>query len=1043
MAEKQSGAASTLTNNSFFAAVLAVAGALYLNSDAALDRLRPDVFETSPASHAYHDIEARSWQDPLAAVEAHRQTDAHAKTECKTQSDGKHCAQLIDEISRRPDAKIVAVMIPGGPFNEDSEVRRRLRFAVVAGLGRKGYLPDDPQRLDYFQVWADDQEQLSMDLPYEWFRTDSSKPDDKKYVLVLWVNEDGSLLNSDPLYRPVEAFKILFDKLLTSGGARKNNFGFCEAQVSGERPIVPNKCEDFPPAWRLDFADKTAPTRARGTPDRPIAILGPWGSDIYLRINRERCKNPTATYPFEFYVYGASIADDQLKKELSKYNCAPLKPVWRTITDDALAGSMVEELDKWGLFSGAPPSGTRPAVALLSDMDSLYGRNILNTFHSKISERNRSTQVKVVNYSYLRGLDGSLPGNQKNAGEQKKSEERSMGKEQNSEKIDVRAFDRPFGPSQADYLRRIADDLRQQSRSLDFRAIGVLGNDVYDKLWVLRALKPAFPNAIFFTTDYDAALGMRSELRYTRNLLVASGFSDRSEDKSEQDGQAQESTPSIPPFRASYQTSVVLALWQALAADKVTPRLERQSSPPQLFEIARDGRPFRLKPPEATHISWTTEAFAGLIIIAAWIFFIGLQREKDTRERPNALSLQAPMTILVALLMVGALVAQFWRPLILWLTERGDGEPLGVFEGVGAWPVITLHLLLAFFSAFLTWLALKKLRENLSDVSKKFFVGARRLPTKPRETSMRHLVDPFLAFRIDAFIAPVSPVLVQAAWRQYAAQGWWSLRLGRCLIWSIIALFLFGLLGGFDSPPPMRSVRARDLYDLTLGVNFFAACVLTLVILDATVLGVSFVYGLGREQSRWPAKTQKDYRKKLGLSDPPGQGNIAAWICSSKEQEGDKNAGLLDDWVDLDFIQKHTGSINSLVYYPFIAVALSLLAHSAWLSAYPGSPLVLIAEGAGLFVIFCCALALRWAAERARRFATYKFADEIIKMSEKPAEPRKWSRSQLEAVLARIQALDEGAFSPLLEQPFVRALLLPIGSFGLTALQNLPGFLRF
>lgn len=64
-------------------------------------------------------------------------------------------------------------------------------------------------------------------------------------------------------------------------------------------------------------------------------------------------------------------------------------------------------------------------------------------------------------------------------------------------------------------------------------------------------------------------------------------------------------------------------------------------------------------------------------------------------------------------------------------------------------------------------------------------------------------------------------------------------------------------------------------------------------------------------------------------------------------------------------------------------------------------------------------------------------------MSEKPAEPDKWSRSQLEAVLARIQALDEGAFSPLLAQPFVRALLLPIGSLGLTALQNLPGFLRF
>lgn len=192
------------------------------------------------------------------------------------------------------------------------------------------------------------------------------------------------------------------------------------------------------------------------------------------------------------------------------------------------------------------------------------------------------------------------------------------------------------------------------------------------------------------------------------------------------------------------------------------------------------------------------------------------------------------------------------------------------------------------------------------------------------------------------------------------------------------------------------------------------------------------------------------------MSYPPITGNCTCHKDPYKKQETEEktksdnsgtaiqdNAGLLDDWIDLDFIQNHTGFINSLVCYPFLAVALSLLAHSAWLSAYPGSPLIAIAEGVGLFVIFCCAWSLRWAAERARHRAERKFADEIVKMSEKPAEPGKWSRSQLEALLARIRALDEGAFSPLLEQPIVRALLLPIGSLGLTALQNLPGFLRF
>lgn len=1092
MAEKQTGAASALTNNSLFAAVLAVAGALYLNSDAALERVRPDAFEASPASHAYHDIEARSWQDPLAAAEAHRQADADGNPDCRQQRENKHCAQLIEEIAGRPDATVLAVMIPGGPFNEDAEVRRRLRYAVFAGLAREEYFPDDPQRLDYFRFSARGSKEPSMDLPYEWFRPGGGENNSRKNVLILWVNEDGPLLNSDPSGGPVAAFKKLFDRLapssdltpkvipasdiaapflrLSDGSCRtqRDILYLAAAQISGGQPIVaaPNKCGSLPPSWRLVCGDK--PVAARPARNGRIAILGPWGSDMYLRINRELRKSGAGSNAPKFYVYGASIAEEALRTELSQEYCAPFRPAWRTIPDNELSAVLVDELDKRGLCSIAPQAGIQSAVALLSDTDSLYGRSIVETVAKEIKRRCEGEcgkprclfdKVAVKRISYLRGLDGSLPGNQKNGGEQGKSEERPAGKAQNGEKIDVRAFDRPFGPSQADYLRHIADDLKEQSHSQDIRAIGVLGNDVYDKLWVLRALKPEFPNAIFFTTDYDAALGMKSELKYTRNLLVASAFGDGLDAESRDIATGNPD----PPFRASYQTSVFLAIRKALRDAASPSGIEKETiSPdkPKLFEISRDGRPFELtaeKILESANMSWTTAFFAGLIVAAAWLFFLCRQREKDTREKYlQVLQLKASIMILVALLVVVALVSLFWRPLFFWLTGSGNGEPVGVFDGVGAWPVIALHLLLAFFSAVLTWLALENFRKNGDEVHRLFFSGPEQRPTKLDEKSLRHLIDPFLAYRIDAFAASKVPFDVEKGWSEYVAQARWPLRLGRCLIWSVIALFLFALLGGFDSSPPMRSVLARELYALTLGANFFAACVLTLLIFDATVLGVSFVYGLGRDQSEWPKETRKEYSGKLGLIDPPKAVSIGFLGAQFKKPEEDQNqqsrnsegtdpdnAGLLDDWIDLVFIEEHTGFINMLVFYPFLAVALSLLAHSAWLSAYPGSPLIAIAEGVGLFVIFCCALALRCAAERARRKAVRKFDDEIVKTSEKPREPGKWSRDQLESLLARIRALDEGAFSPLLEQPIVKALLLPIGSLGLTALQGLPGFLRF
>jgi hypothetical protein len=131
-------------------------------------------------------------------------------------------------------------------------------------------------------------------------------------------------------------------------------------------------------------------------------------------------------------------------------------------------------------------------------------------------------------------------------------------------------------------LRKEDERLRALGDGSRIAAIGVLGSDVFDKLLVLRALKPLFPRALFFTTDFDYTLTMSSELGWTRNLLIASSFGPTL------DPQIQSQ---IPPFRGSNETSAFLATLLALGvakSDDPTPCLT-----PRIFEIERTGEPLQ------------------------------------------------------------------------------------------------------------------------------------------------------------------------------------------------------------------------------------------------------------------------------------------------------------------------------------------------------------------------------------------------------------------------------------------------------------------
>ncbi len=81
-------------------------------------------------------------------------------------------------------------------------------------------------------------------------------------------------------------------------------------------------------------------------------------------------------------------------------------------------------------------------------------------------------------------------------------------------------------------------------------AIGILGTDFYDKQLALQALRPAFPDAVFFTTDLDARFLHRDDQEWNRNLLVGSSFGFQL---------AKSLQEEVPPFRDNYSTSTFLS----------------------------------------------------------------------------------------------------------------------------------------------------------------------------------------------------------------------------------------------------------------------------------------------------------------------------------------------------------------------------------------------------------------------------------------------------------------------------------------------------
>jgi hypothetical protein len=264
----------------------------------------------------------------------------------------------------------------------------------------------------------------------------------------------------------------------------------------------------------------------------------------------------------------------------------------RTIaTDDKMADAIIDELARRDAIPGP-----KAHIAIVTEWDTIYSRSLARYFAARIAKpagsslpANRSAWTAnpdyVHEFSYLRGLDGRVAGPRAIGSDLDQETDDKTKPEKTQKKSEE--LERPEGESQFDYLRRMADNIRELDDELkhehegQIKAIGVLGSDVYDKLLVLRALRKKFPEVVFFTIGLAALYLNDQESDWTRNLIVASPFglttSHLLQDRT-------------PPFRDSYQTALYLTTLKALNLAQVDGQdfnLSQSSIQPRIFEIGR------------------------------------------------------------------------------------------------------------------------------------------------------------------------------------------------------------------------------------------------------------------------------------------------------------------------------------------------------------------------------------------------------------------------------------------------------------------------
>jgi hypothetical protein len=617
---------------------------------------------------------------------------------------------------------------------------------------------------------------------------------------------------------------------------------------------------------------------------------------------------------------------------------------------------------------------------------------------------------------------------------------------------------RAEGQSQVDYLRRLAGEIERLDDRLKsegkgrIKAIGVLGSDVYDKLLILQAVRPRFSDVLFFTTDLDASLLHPAEYRWTRNLVVASGFGLTLNPGLQ--GQ-------IPPFRDGYQASVFFAVLAALSSEPPSQAMVDRWLEPRIFEVARNGAfnlslrvedpsrevrleglplegAFPLHPPGPDFFpDQKTFGFTLLLLIVGILLLAAVSDE--FREFVLAAWRYARRKPGIACLASIVLIAVLGYTWILISNEGRMGEPFSLTEGISIWPTQILRGVAAAMAIYFLarcWREIKKSNRRIRD---EFGLDPEALPDAPADLYEKCLQYSVFRWRRKRRVSgresdspgagpdtstvslqkggsePCKWLDIREIWAENQFLGTFSRRLARSVVRVVIYFGLAIILMKLFGRPfiPYRGDAARLIDFSILLASVVSMLVLIFFVVDATRLCRVFTEKLVDGRVAWPASTVQSCCGQYGVSP-----------------------GFAMEVLNIKLIASRTDTISRLIYYPFLVLFLMIISRITYFDDWDlplGLAIVFLLNA--LYLVYC-AIVMRRTAVSARDAAIDRLEKEQMKVTKMGGRESPLSE-QVDLIVKYLREIHSGAFVPIHQQPLVRSLLLPFGALGLSVLDYL------
>jgi hypothetical protein len=1119
MPREEENSLSALTTNWPVLAALVVAVFSLVVMQPKLDSPRPTPAAPQPPRNRWsNSVPGRLWQDPLEGFLNGDQTKDLRDIELATIvrdrpriDDSFASADFKNDLRQNP-ALFIFIYIDSRPTPEAAEVRRRERYATLSALNTAGYAPVNSDEINYITRSGGRQEKAGSPnsvgegpnrdfIPYEWVQpyeewgdapTDAMK---FKYqaVCLLWINDRFIQQRTFGFFADLKAKLSAALHSSTADFAitgRINSNRLLTFLSEYRKPDKTISLGNSPPDF---FSDRKGEPFAILEPAlTQFAVLGRTGMLPFLRLATHFTTpgktNAESQKGIPLYVTNSTAP--RVREEISE---TPTFQARLFIgTDQLLADCLVQELKNRGLAPGEEGNN----IAIVAEWDTEYGRSMFPIFRKAIIEaatpsaRNNSASRDknffLYQYAYLAGLDGKLPGDIKpsDGADQKPGDESSL--HFGAAKA-LPTADKAEGNSQIDYVRRLVT--RMKSEKTPFRAIGVVGSDVYDKLLLLKALRPSFPEAVFFTTDLDARLLQPAELPHTHNLLIASHYG-LSLDKNLQ--------KNIAPFRSGYDTASYVGCLHAVGfspiqqivfssnqmpraltgaapgsptvlwrrqPNKNSPESTLEVMPPRLYEVARDGA-YELSsydndplyPPSRRQTPWVLRGansgwlLLGLLVAAVLIYPISkpwrdfvsvaaLQTEAPFRRllKCKARPCRRPLSPFQAVLLTGLLLALVLAGFMYIAHTRSQEEPVAWFSGISVWPTAVLRLLGAIVCACAVASALEKMAKRDAEIERD---NAFEEPSLWRGRDLQansaagEEVRSSARWPLRLLHSAQQGISMWAwkpegsdlhkVWEEFKRHGEVQNRLWRCLLWAFFYLLLFYFLYILADHTALQT-RGTLSRRVYAGIH---------IISEVALVGLLLFVA----DSTFLCYRFLSFLSSAGSKSWPNAAlekiENEIGLNGDRAREGEE---ALKQLLLVRLVGAATRVVARLLYAPFTVLLILLIAQNGIFENWHWDIPVVVTTLFNVAVAVSSAWLLQRSAKRVKENALAAVDKLIVP---RLGEKKGGLRTKLERIKQDIAGMRSGAFASFYQNPVIRALLIPLGGGGgLAALQAIFSYL--